>query len=204
MRLTPNYPHTKKTYDGFIITYRDFTQWITKRPFTNVIKLKEWIKTNIDDLGKSWKPNEAYWFFKRGKFFEKTYKDCMENMKGFMGNTVFWHIPCTIGLDVTVELASMNFFSELCADFQQVAAEWLEALFQHELRRVRYTAERYSDLSPMVLIICDDIYPTGGYILASCTEIHPAVKPENAITMILFGREYSRASLFKPRDVEEV
>ncbi len=50
----------------------------------------------------------------------------------------------------------------------------------------------------------DDIYPTGGLILGSSTELGPYLNPVNIITMILFAKEYSRIKPFKPRDINEV
>lgn len=50
----------------------------------------------------------------------------------------------------------------------------------------------------------DNIYPTGGLILASSTELHPAVKAENAILMNLFSKEYSRIKPFRPREFQEI
>jgi len=50
----------------------------------------------------------------------------------------------------------------------------------------------------------DDIYPTGGLLLASSTELGPYLNPENVVIMNLFAKEYSRTKPFKPRDINEI
>jgi len=50
----------------------------------------------------------------------------------------------------------------------------------------------------------DDIYPTGGLLLGSSTELGPYLNPENVVTMNLFAKEYSRIKPFKPRDISEI
>lgn len=50
----------------------------------------------------------------------------------------------------------------------------------------------------------DDIYPGGGLLLGSSTELGPYVDPYNYINMNLFAREYSRIDPFTPRDLEEI
>ncbi|MHB8277898.1 MAG: uroporphyrinogen decarboxylase family protein [Candidatus Humimicrobiaceae bacterium] len=61
-----------------------------------------------------------------------------------------------------------------------------------------------NDVKKAVKKAIDDIYPTGGLIIASSTELHPSVKAENGIIMNLFAKEYSRVSPFKPREIDEI
>jgi len=60
------------------------------------------------------------------------------------------------------------------------------------------------DVKKAVKKAIDDIYPSGGYILASSSEILPETKGENGIVMNLFAKEYSRVKPFRPRDIDEI
>ncbi len=61
-----------------------------------------------------------------------------------------------------------------------------------------------SEVKKAVKKAIDNIYPTGGLILASSSELGPYLNPENVIVMNLFAKEYSRIKPFKPREIDEI
>jgi hypothetical protein len=157
----PDKHYTETTEDGLVVENANYTKWLVHRPFSNVAQLKEWVKRNIEDLEKNWAHNKQYTFWGWTKYPGNNYKECLDHYRSMLGDTVLWHIPCSVGLDVANEVASIPLFTELYFDYPDVASSWLEALYMYELKRIQYIGPRWADLSPVVLVYSDLAYING-------------------------------------------
>ena len=305
----PEEPHVERRDDGFVIRHDSYTGWIEKRPFGNQKELAEWVKRSTSEVWM-WRPNEQWgpW----GKLvFTGSYRERFLERKKLIGDTVLIHDESAVGLDTAMDIVGLQNFIELYDEQPALVSEWLEALCEHEVRRIRDTAD--PELSPVALPYCDlaykgglifsprflrkeffprlkricdawhsfgikcifhsdgnfmevmddfiasgidgiqsieplagwdlidvrrkhpalvlvgnidssqllpfgtveevkravkkaidDVYPTGGYILSSSTELLPVTKGENGIVMNLFAKEYSRIRPFRPRGIDEI
>ena len=314
--IYPDIPRTEVRDDGFVIRYEEWTAWIEKRPFETIKEAKEWIKKNIEEV-KDWHPGEQWTFFgkttaARTETDEKySYRENFLERQKLIGDTVLYHDESPVGLDTAMDICGIELFIYLYHDDSQLISEWLEALNEHEIKRVHDVADYklspvampYADLayktglifSPIFLrkeffprlkrlvdawhlhgikcvfhsdgnfmevlddfvaagvdgvnsieplagwdlidvrndypklvlqgnIDCsqllpfgserevkeaakkaiDDIYPSGGLLLGSSSELTPAVNPRNVVTMIEFSRQYSRRKPFVSCPIDEI
>ncbi|MCL5987212.1 MAG: hypothetical protein M1371_11730 [Actinobacteria bacterium] len=314
--IYPDIPRREVRSDGFTIRYEEWTTWLEDKPFHDVKEAKEWIKRNIAEV-RDWHPGEQWTFFgkttaSRLETGEKyNYRENFLNRQRTIGDAVLYHDESPVGLDTAMDICGIELFTYLHNDDPDLISEWLEALNEHEIKRVHDVADYklspvampYADIAyktglifpPSLLrkeffprlkklvetwhlygikcifhsdgnfmevlddfvaagvdginpieplagwdlidvrkkyprlvlqgnIDCsqllpfgnekevkeavkkaiDDIYPTGGLILGSSSELTPAVNPQNVVTMIEFARQYSRSNPFKPRSVEEI
>ncbi len=146
----PNEPrtvvHGPGETEGFVTRVERWTSWIEHRSFDTMDAFVEWVKRSIK-FRNAWKPDRNY-----TDAFRKEFK----RRQALCGDTVILHTESGVGLDWAFHIAGWEFFSYLMADHPDLLSEWLEAVFQQEIRRVEAIAD-YA-LSPVCLTYSDIAY----------------------------------------------
>lgn len=129
---------------GFRYRVERWTSWIAERPFRDVDGLREWVKADI--LRKTaWSDENALAEEFRARFMDK--------QAGIGDDTVILLTESGVGLDYAFHCAGLELFTYLLADEPELVSEWLEAAFQHEVKRVKVIAD--PGLSPVALTFGD-------------------------------------------------
>jgi hypothetical protein len=307
--LVPNGNFTETWDNGFVVRWTDYTMWIVERPWNDRKGLIEWVKKTTEEA-YDWKPDEEW-----GPWGKTTFKDGYRGVwdwrQKYLGDTV-QIFDSGVGTDI-YDAIGIEDFMLLYADEPDLVSGLIEAINLHEVKKIRYVADR--DLSPVALVytdlayrtgtifspsflrkeffprlkrlcdtwhefdikciyhsdgdysevlddfvkagvdglnpldplsgwdlvsikekyphliimgnidvsqllpygsaedvkdavkkLIDDIYPRGGLILSSSSELIPNVgrNAENGIIMNLFAKEYSRGNPFRPREIDEI
>jgi hypothetical protein len=142
--------------DGFIYLCDGWTTWLEKRPFDNTKELEEYIKRNIEEVN-NYKQGEQ-WTFQgntnaSGVRFKNNYREDFLARQLLLGDTVLMHDESPVGLDTAWNRAGFINFVFLYQEKPQLISEWLEALLNHEIKRVKDVADY--ELSPIVLVYAD-------------------------------------------------
>ena len=145
-----------KDGDGFVYASDGWTFWLEERPFKDIKGLEEYIKRNIDEIN-DYKPGEQWTFQGKvgvsGVNLKDKYRDDFLTRQKLLGDTVLMHDESPVGLDTAYTRAGFENFVYLYCDNPSLVSEWLEALVNHEIKRVRDIADY--DLSPLVLVYAD-------------------------------------------------
>lgn len=300
---------TETLENGLVVKWTDYTMWILKRPWDNRKGLIEWVKRATDEA-YNWKKDEE-WHPSGKTTYSRGFRGEWLWREKFFGDTIqMYHSE--VGLDI-YHFIDLQDFIELYFDEPDLVSGLLEAINQHELKKIRDVADKslspialaYTDLAyrnslifspeflrkeffPRLKRICDawheygikciyhsdgdysevledyvaagidglnpldplsgwdlvklrekyphliimgnidssqllpygsnddvknsvkklidDIYPRGGLLLASSTQLLPneGNNSENGIIMNLFAKEYSRISPFESREIDEI
>jgi uroporphyrinogen decarboxylase len=142
----PSNPDTVHSSDGFVHRRLRWTGWIEERPFREVDDLREWVKRDIANR-QAWHPDAAY---------REEWRRHFLHLQELVGDTVIVHTESGVGIDYAFHIAGLELFVYLCADDPGLVSEWLEAVFQSELRRTHCIADQ--ELSPVVLTFGDIAY----------------------------------------------
>ena len=160
----PDKPRIEVKEDGFVYRYEEWTVWLVKRPFSTVKELAEYVKKNIEEIRRS--NSEDQWSFmgkQRGIVgrgaLAKGYKESFLEKQKLIGDTVLFHDESPVGLDTAMDRAGIELFNYLYADDPELVSQWLEALNEHEIRRVHRVADY--KLSPVALPYADIAYKGG-------------------------------------------
>ena len=137
-------PYTDK--HGFIYRRTRWTEWVEKRPFTNVHAMEEFIKGEIERF-RSWRPgaNESEWL-----------NEC---------DTVERHLKPDVLLIGRIQIGSapgsyfrdgLENFTYLLYEHPGLVAEWVKARHERNLRVIEHLAE--PDKSPVEFLDADIAY----------------------------------------------
>jgi hypothetical protein len=132
--------------DGFSYRRLRWTQWIEKRPFRDVEGLKAWVKQNIRDRS-AWRPDDA---------FTDAYFARFDQCQAWCGDTVILLAESGVGIEHAYHAATLELFCYLLDDDPGLVSEWLETIYQQEMRRVHAIAD--AKRSPVVLTYGDIAY----------------------------------------------
>lgn len=145
-----------KDDDGFVYAVDGWTIWLEKRPFEDLKGLEEYIKKNIEEIN-NYRIGEQWTFQGKtatsGVNLKDKYRDDFLTRQKLLGDTVLMHDESPVGLDTAWIRAGFENFIFLYQEKPDLLSEWLEALVNHEIKRVRDVADY--DLSPLVLVYAD-------------------------------------------------
>lgn len=145
-----------KDDDGFVYASDGWTSWLEKRLFRDIKGLEEYIKKNIEVIN-DYKQGEQWTFQGKaavsGVNLKDKYRDDFLTRQELLGDTVLMHDESPVGLDTAWIRAGFENFIFLYQEKPELVSEWLEALVNHEIKRVRDIADY--DLSPLVLVYAD-------------------------------------------------
>ncbi|MCD4669189.1 MAG: hypothetical protein K8S14_01950 [Actinomycetia bacterium] len=157
------YPYTpivEELENGFVKKRNTYTSWYIKRPFENTSQLKNFLKKEIERIEKS-NPWEMWSFWGR-TLINDSYKEDFLKTQEHIGDTVLFHTPSAIGLDIAYHRASLELFTYAYMDYPELVSDYMDTLNRHEIERVKYIS-RYDlySMSPVALVFCDLAYKNG-------------------------------------------
>jgi hypothetical protein len=136
--------------DGFVYKREWWTTWELSKPFDDVAGLREFVKRNVDEIQAS--PPTVTWGFHGGDLQEDFRGDFLR-LQEKLNPTVQMLTTSAVGLDIAWYRAGYELFCYLYAEEPDLVSAWLEALCEHEIRRIHSIAD--PALSPVVLSYAD-------------------------------------------------
>jgi len=127
------FPHISETQadkDGFVWDYQEWTEWIQRRPFRDVLGARDFVKQKIKELKKGYSEQNPSW--KTQKSIEE-----IKKLRNRINQTVI-AISSNVGLDAAYHLIGMENFVYLYHDDPCLISEWLELLCKKQVRRAYY------------------------------------------------------------------
>jgi len=142
--------------DGFVYRQEWWTRWQVRRPFDDVDGALAFIRRNIEEIRGS-RETEMWTFAGKANVWggsSQTPREQFLDLQKKVGdNTVLFPAESPVGLDTAFYRTGLELFSYAYQDDPELISEWLDALNQHEIKRVHATADRF--LSPVALVYSD-------------------------------------------------
>jgi len=154
----PLQPRIRKEPDGFIYKDEWWTSWVIERPFKDLKGLKEHIKREIEDLQEYHTGEEMTYAGKTNLWWgdsikQEHPKESFKQTLSKLDNVVVFMAQSPVGLDVAYNRAGFELFSYACYEYPELIHDWLEAIYNFEIKRIHDIADK--ELSPLVLVYCD-------------------------------------------------
>jgi hypothetical protein len=154
--IAPMKPGIRVDDDGFIYIQEVWTIWLKERPFNDIKGLEEYIKKNIREVNNY--KREEQWTFQgktatSGIKTNDNYRSDFLKRQKLLGDVLLMHNESPVGLDTAWTRAGYENFVFLYYEKPELISEWLEALLNHEIKRVKDVAD--PELSPLVLVHAD-------------------------------------------------
>jgi hypothetical protein len=142
--------------DGFVYRQEWWTRWQVKRPFEDTEGALAFIRRNLEEIQSS-HATEIWTFAGKadvwGASARTPRQQFLELQEKVGANTVLFPTESPVGLDTAYYRTGLELFSYAYQDDPDLVSAWLDALNQHEIKRVHATADR--SLSPVALVYAD-------------------------------------------------
>lgn len=165
--------------DGLRIRSERWTAWLTERPFHNAATLIPWVERRIVEANAQ--TYDAACAEEFHKHIETLWTAFAEGDPTGRKDPSVLVIESGVGLEWMYWATGMELFVELMMEHPDLVDEWLEALSQSELRRVRAIA--HPKYIPIALTYTDIAHKTGTLFSPQWLRAHwlPKLKRLNAL-----------------------
>jgi uroporphyrinogen-III decarboxylase len=141
--------------EGFVYRAEWWTQWIVERPFVDTRGYLEYVRRLLDQLADL-PADSLYTFFGRHDVWARDSEDPQDHYRRLqerLGDVLLLPSESPVGLDTAYHRAGLEQFVYGYAEEPELVSQLLEALYQHEVRRVHRCAD--AALAPVALVYAD-------------------------------------------------